>query len=706
MTGLFIKILIMQKASPNNKKNGGDMKKLVSLTVLLFIMNYILIAQVAVAPALGDGTEENPYQIATLENLYWIAADNDVVPEPDYTSRMSSHYIQTDNIDATETQNWHSGTGWSWIGTSLSNSFSGSYNGQNHTIDAIFINRGYAYYIGLFGHIDGAMIENLGVTNVNITGNRWVGGLVGFAINQSTITNCYCTGQVSGVEEIVGGLVGLLKQSTVINCYSMGIVSGEWGVGGLVGRLLGSTLINSYSLMNVEGQYGLGGIVGCQSENAIITNSYYNYENVMINNEYVITPGALDNETYNTWLNSELYLNIDDYLSNEDNKYLINSVNDFKMLLAFGQFEDYSYKLTSNLDLEEYPNLYIPYFVGSFDGNSQIIDNLSLNLGSYHCIGLFGYINGATLEDITVRNVSILGNNNVGGLVGWQNNSSIFNSYCIGSINGINCVGGLVGWQNNNSIISNCCNIGNVNGYGFVGGLVGMLENNSDIYNCYNKGSVIGSDFIGGLVAIMVESTIHSCYSTGNVIGTGMCIGGFVGDYNEESTISNSYWNIETSGQETSVGGEGRTTAEMTFPYAENTYVDWDFNEIWAADEEYEVNSGYPYLREETNSIEEDNLIIPSASLSLSNYPNPFNPTTTIQFNSELFEPNEQNTLEIYNIKGQKIRQFKTENEKNKMNEVFWNGEDSCGKPVSSGVYLYRVEGKNARATSKMMLLK
>jgi hypothetical protein len=789
------------------------MKKLFSFLALLFIMNSLLIAQVAVAPAIGDGTEENPYQIASLENLYWIAADNDVVPEPDYTSRMSFHYLQIAEIDATETQNWFGGQGWKPIGFDYYSPFAGSYNGQDHTIEALYINRENSNFIGLFGYSNGANINNLGIVNSSFIGNEFVGGLVGSQLN-STISNSYCTGSVHGNNYIgglagghandsiinnsysianvtgygyvgglvgwqdtyssisnsystvnvigdtqVGGLVGFMANSSSINSsYSTGYVSGAGGavgglvggqsvstingsystcsvsgnsqIGGLVGWQGGSTISNSFSTGNVTGSSRVGGLVG-NPINSKVENSYYNYESVLINNENIITIGALDYETYNTWFDNGFYLNIDDYLIYDEGNYLINSVDDLAKLLAFGQFEDYSYKLTSNLDLGEHPNFFVPYLRGNFDGNGFIIDNLMLNMESYSRIALFGYVNRGTIENLGVTNVHIVGDWYVGGLVGYQyDNSVINNCNSTGNVNGNFRVGGLVGHKNYYSIVSNSFSTGSITGLYFVGGLIGYQSFNCIISNSYCAGSVTGNRTVGGLVGHHHGSITSNSYSTKSVIGDEM-VGGLagwiwastitnsysIGSVSGESdtggfagygwgTFTNSYWNIETSGQTTSAGGEGRTTAEMTFPYAENTYIDWDFTEIWAADEDYEVNNGYPFLREDSSFIEEDNLITPSASLSLSNYPNPFNPTTTIQFSSELFEPNEQIMLEIFNIKGQKIRQFNIQNSQLKINEIVWNGEDSRGKPVSSGVYLYRVEAKNSSATRKMILLK
>jgi hypothetical protein len=102
----------------------------------------------------------------------------------------------------------------------------------------------------------------------------------------------------------------------------------------------------------------------------------------------------------------------------------------------------------------------------------------------------------------------------------------------------------------------------------------------------------------------------------------------------------------------------------------------------------------------------QDNAVLTSQTF-LSNFPNPFNPTTTIQFNSENVTENELITLEIFNIKGQRIQQFTLKNEKWKINEVVWDGRDEMQNAVSSGVYLYQIKTKEkVLGTEKMLLLK
>ena len=157
---------------------------------------------------------------------------------------------------------------------------------------------------------------------------------------------------------------------------------------------------------------------------------------------------------------------------------------------------------------------------------------------------------------------NVSGENEIGGLVGNNNQGSLSNFYSIGDVNGVDVVGGLVGghWKGS---ISNCYSVGDVNGFWNVGGLVGAN---------------------GGIVSY--------CYSTGGVSGRSS-VGGLVGDGFD---ITNSYWDIETSGKPNMCGmlncdnSYGKTTAEMM---QQSTFTDWDFINVWNIGE----NQTYPYLR-------------------------------------------------------------------------------------------------------------
>ncbi len=94
---------------------------------------------------------------------------------------------------------------------------------------------------------------------------------------------------------------------------------------------------------------------------------------------------------------------------------------------------------------------------------------------------------------------------------------------------------------------------------------------------------------------------------------------------------------------------------------------------------------------------------IPQMDVQLYNYPNPFNPTTTISFNLPT-EITNDTELSIYNIKGQKIRQFSIFNNES---SIVWDGKDSNSKQVSSGIYFYKLKVNNkTEAMRKCLLLK
>jgi hypothetical protein len=253
------------------------MKKLMLLNLILLLMSGIINAQTATPPLSGNGLSGNPYQIATLENLYWITANPTV---------WDKYFIQTANIDASATSGW--ATGWLPIGVyteDLYNLFSGSYNGQGHTISGLHIadNSSYAAF-GLFGGMNGATIQNLGIINIDINNvNGSAGAIAGYA-EGVTINHCYSSGTISannfGIYSFdAGGLVGFLfSNSTITDCYSSCDVSANNYAGGLVGYNYQSSVLNSYYVTGKVtgiGNYSYsGGLVGYNSYYASIYKCY------------------------------------------------------------------------------------------------------------------------------------------------------------------------------------------------------------------------------------------------------------------------------------------------------------------------------------------------------------------------------------------------------------------------------------------------
>jgi hypothetical protein len=229
-------------------------------------------------------------------------------------------------------------------------------------------------------------------------------------------------------------------------------------------------------------------------------------------------------------------------------------------------------------------------FAGSFDGQGFEIRDLFIDRQGEDNVGLFSFVStGATITGVAVTNVDVTGKLYVGALAGHNHNGTVSNCRSTGSVAGHTHVGGLIG--EHGGIVSNCYSSASVSGSFEVGGLIG--ENHGTVDNSYSAGSATGDDYVGGLVGWNRDTitnsyssasaagesfvgglvgqnrgSVNSCYSTGSVTGF-QDVGGLTGR-NYEGTVSNSFWNTETSGQPTSAGGTAKTTSEMqnieTFP--------------------------------------------------------------------------------------------------------------------------------------------
>ena len=239
-------------------------------------------------------------------------------------------------------------------------------------------------------------------------------------------------------------------------------------------------------------------------------------------------------------------------------------------------------------------------FTAIFEGNGHTISNLFIDRSSTDYVGLFGYVSegSAALRNLGMVDVEVTGYNQVGGLVGFNRDGTVSNSYATGSVTGNGYVGGLVG-RNEEGTVSNNYATGAVGGVRRVGGLVGYnvggTVSNSyatgavtgkglwigglvgynvggTVSNSYATGAVSGVDNVGGLVGRNFESTVSGSYATGAVTGSSD-VGGLVGGNHASSTITASYYNSHTTGQSDTGKGEGKTTAELLDTYGLYGYL-------------------------------------------------------------------------------------------------------------------------------------
>ncbi|MDD4445111.1 MAG: GLUG motif-containing protein [Eubacteriales bacterium] len=222
----------------------------------------------------------------------------------------------------------------------------------------------------------------------------------------------------------------------------------------------------------------------------------------------------------------------------------------------------------------------------SFDGTVEGEDD--------YCGGLVGWDEGTIIDCHTTGTVR--GDDEVGGLVGYKVSGIIRGSHSECTVTALNLnstqTGGLVG--NNDGEIDGCYALGAVTGNDYVGGLVGFnYSPGGAIVNSYATGSVTGNDYVGGLVGGNGKS-ITDCYSSGAVVtpAASANTGGLAGYTTAIGVVTDSFWNTETSGKNTSVGGTGKTTAEMK---QQATFTDWDFTTVWGINST--DNGGYPFLR-------------------------------------------------------------------------------------------------------------
>lgn len=239
--------------------------------------------------------------------------------------------------------------------------------------------------------------------------------------------------------------------------------------------------------------------------------------------------------------------------------------------------------------------LYGQPFSGSYNGNGYEILNLTINNSLLDNAGLFAFASG-NLMNILISGGSIQAHDYVGLLAGEMTGTTEA-CHAEGDIVGRDHIGVLIG--HNKGIIRNSKSAGSVTGNNTVGGLAGWNDGSNSaitspgsISNCYSLASVSGVN-TGGLVGLNQNNGfIEKSFSVGSVAGEG----GLVGQNHSFSgaTVSNSYYDSETSGKSDSDRGTPLTTAQMT---QQASFTGWDFfagTGIWTISTD---PASYPYFR-------------------------------------------------------------------------------------------------------------
>lgn len=285
-------------------------------------------------------------------------------------------------------------------------------------------------------------------------------------------------------------------------------------------------------------------------------------------------------------------------------------------------------------------------YVGGIVGQSEYLSLTRSSFsgtvsGSADVGGLAGSATLATITDSSATGTVSATGSDVGGIVGEAFGPVITGVSFDGSVRGIDAVGGIAGAADANDpgfVITRVSATGTVDGRDLVGGLVGYAElitvsrsfssavvvgTGSDVGGliggatdltvdeAFATGAVTGGAYVGGLVGYVNRPVISASYATGAVTGpNGADVGGLIAAAFGVASVTDSFWDVGTSGQQLSAGGAGRTTQELTTittflsPVADELDVPWAIvagwtpfltnGAVWGICSA--ANAGYPFL--------------------------------------------------------------------------------------------------------------
>lgn len=464
----------------------------------LFLIAAMLNTVVAFAQFSGSGT-------GTESDPYLIYNENQLAQLGNFLNQEGVYFRLQKDLDMTD---WiaenNPGQGWMPVGVS-SSPFKGIFDGNNHKISGIFINRSSTDYVGFFGYISSATITNLTVEYSSIKGDEKVGGLAGYA-ESSTITGCNvvvtANDAITG-NSTTGGLVGLCSGSNISGSAFVGNIVGAGNVGGVIGYGQGTFTINDVAATgNISGSSSVSGIAGYLKSGAAVT-FVKAFSNCKIVNSGDYTGGVVGYCTIGGIASMSNCSHLGDITAN-------NYVGGIVGAIIGGtsqsrpQYEGYSSTNTKRWG-PSYGNVVKGSEKTNSIENCCAIGNIS---AKSYCGGLIGKDEGSgvtyTLKSSGYSNSSgLLGNSDYSthlyrnGVYITSNTkynywtptdeenlttTSLSNSYFSGNIEGTTDVGGLVGSKNSGTL-SKCYAYASVVGTTNVGGIIGNARYQSGVYS-------------------------------------------------------------------------------------------------------------------------------------------------------------------------------------------------------------------------------
>jgi hypothetical protein len=458
-----------------------------------------------------------------------------------------------------------------------------------------------------------------------VRGVNQVGGLFGSHVEFQTASQCYATCDVSGTKDRVGGLIGC-SGGIVKDCYAFCVVSGDLFVGGLVGHGdMDGRIWNCYAVGTFTGRAWVSGVFGyfatayscfwdVQASGAVSTVSGVGKTTAQMQtaatfrgwgrsgawtiHEGVDYPRLAWENRPGVLLTTAAFPDDEGQGAAQD-PYLIGTAEQLRAIGNFPGEWDRHYRLVADIDLGGLATSfhmigcqYIP-FTGTFHGDGFSISNLVCPYASYG-EGMFAWMQGATIKRVRLVNPRVDdGWIAAGPLVGQQVQGTVEACGVEGGlVNGASVyVGGLIG-RCSRGTVTRCystCAVRTDQSAEDTGGLIGRGEQ-CNVNNAYATGTVDGLTTAGGLIGSMKAGAVSHCYSTGAVTGL-TNVGGLVG-LADGAVATGCFWDTQTSGQATSAVGTGLSTVELQ-QAATYLPVGWDFADektngtadIWAIDE-------------------------------------------------------------------------------------------------------------------------
>ena len=476
--------------------------------------------------------------------------------------------------------------------------FNGTLNGNGFSIKNLLVEIPGGHN-GLFGDIDGATVQNLGLTDVYVYAN-WAGALAGNASN-STISRCFVTGEVKS-DNMAGGFIGHATNTSFSECYTKVIVSGHDHVGGIVGHMNGGKIENCYTNSDVYSDgWQVGGIAGwAQNAGAKITKCFAMGT--------VKSVGGFTGGILGIADGSEKVVEISECLALQTNLTTVNPdiEKTYRIIAnhaAGVYFKNYGldnivisdpYKTAWENDVKgkdgasitaeqakspkffadsltwDFVNVWVlnngilklkmedaPVHISTASGlqnmqnnpsGSYILDNdIDLVSFAWTSFNFNGKLNG---NGFSIKNllVEIPGGHN--GMFGDLDGATVQNLGLTDVYVYANWAGALAG-NASNATISRCFVTGEIGSNGIAGGLIGHASN-TNFSECYTKITINGHDHVGGIVGHMNGGKVENCYTNSDVYSDGWQVGGLVGwAQNAGAKITKSY----AMGTVKSVGG-------------------------------------------------------------------------------------------------------------------------------------------------------